>query len=427
MSAEENKCRARSAERGEKLADEARERENCRQDAGATFKSAIQLVHLIGSMRVGGAEGQLVEIIKRLPRERFEQSLVLLHGEGALIGRARGEVREVVDVGSARRYGRLDPRRWLAPLGMLWRTWRYLRSRRPDILHAQLSYANMVGVLAGRLAGVPVILASQRQLSNYKQAQPVLRWVENAILRRATAMLVNSEAVRRDLVQRDGIAAEKIHRIYNGVVLGRFEPVSPEERGRVRRELGLAEGDLVLIVVANLHPYKGHDDLLRAMARLRGRFPNLRAILPGRDQGMGAKLMELARELGVEEAVHFLGERHDVPALLAAADIAVHPSREEGFSNSILEAMAAGRPLVATRVGGNVEQVGEGENGLLVAPQAPEELAAALEKLLGECELRRRMGEASRARIEREFSMERTVRDTQELYETLAGQTRRSV
>lgn len=369
----------------------------------------------------------MVEIIKRLSKERFKQSLVLLHGEGALIERVRESGFEVLDVGAARRYGRLDPRRWLGPLGMIWRTFRYLRARRPQILHAQLSYANMVGVLAARLAGVPVILASQRQLSNYKQKKPLLRWVENGLNRWATAMLVNSEAVRRDLVQRDGLDPARIHRIYNGVVLERFEAAGAEEIARVRGELGLAQGDLVLIVVANLHPYKGHDDLLRAMARLMGKFPNLRALLPGRDQGMDERLRDLARELGLTEAVRFLGERRDVPALLAAADIAVHPSREEGFSNSILEAMAAGRPLVVTRVGGNVEQVAEGENGLLVPPQDAEALAGALETLLGDEGLRRRMGEASRARIEREFSIERTVRDTRELYEALAAKIEKNL
>jgi glycosyltransferase involved in cell wall biosynthesis len=134
---------------------------------------------------------------------------------------------------------------------------------------------------------------------------------------------------------------------------------------------------------------------------------------------MGTHLRALARELGLDPVVQFLGERRDVPALLAASDIAVHPSHEEGFSNSILEAMTAGLPLVVTAVGGNVEQVIENENGFLFPPRDAAALAAALEKLLADPALRRRMGEASRRRIETEFSIERTVAGTIAFYERL--------
>lgn len=381
-----------------------------------TSQSKIRIVHCIGSMRVGGAEGQLAELICRLPRERFEQSLVLLRGEGPLIEKVKAAGCPVIDLNYERKFNPLSPA-WHWAIGQaLGRYLRHLRDRRPHILHAQLYWANILSALAGSLARVPAVVTARRQLSVHKQGRPLMQKLENWANRHTDAVLVNSDAVRRDTLEHEQIDPAKVHRIHNGVVLERFETPDP---GPLRRELGLEPGQVVIMAVANLHRYKGHDDLLRALARLRPAYPNLRAVFPGRDQGMGETLRALTAELGLDGVVQFLGERRDIPALLAVADIVVHPSHEEGFSNSILEAMTAGRPLVVSDVGGCPEQVRDGVNGFVVPPRSPEALAEALGRLLGDAELRRTMGAASRRRIEEEFSMERTVREYIEFYETL--------
>lgn len=378
----------------------------------------IRLVHCIGTMRLGGAEKQLAELICRLPRERFEQSLVLVQGGGPLIERVKQAGCEVITLDYNQKFSKFDPRCYGAMGYALGQFVRHLRQRRPHILHAQLYWANILSVLAGQMARVPVILTSRLQLSHYKEGRPLLQKIENAANRWTTAIFANSEAVRQDAMKYEKVAPEKIKIIYNGVVLDDFEQPDPEP---LRREFAVQPGELVLTAVANLHPYKGHDDLLRAVAMLRPKYPHLRAILPGRDQGMRARLEALIKELKLESAAQLIGERKDVPRLLALADVVIHPSHEEGFSNSILEAMAAGRPLVVTAVGGNPEAVLEGENGFVVPPRSPEALAEAIEKLVSDAELRERMGKASRRRIETEFSMDRMIERFTAWYEELAA------
>lgn len=390
----------------------------------------IRLVHCIGTMRVGGAEKQLAELIRRLPRDRFEQSLVLLQGGGPLIESVREAGCEVIELGYRMKYRVYDPRCYLAMARALGRFWLHLRgwdrrgeagaSRRADILHAQLYWANVLSVVAGRLARVPVVLTSRLQLSDYKFGRPMLQRIEDAANLATTAVFANSEAVRRDALAHERIDERKLRLIYNGVALENFRPI---DASATRREFGIEPEDVAVVAVANLHPYKGHEDLLRALASLRvrgGAFSRLRAVLPGRDQGARGRLEALVAELGLEDAVRLPGEREDVPAILQMADIVVHPSHQEGFSNAILEAMTAGRPVVATAVGGNPEAVVEGETGFLVPARDPEALAAAIGRLAEDRELRGRMGAAGRARIELEFSMDRMIERFVAWYEELA-------
>ena len=367
-------------------------------------------------MRFGGAEKQLCELICRLPRERFEQSLVLLQGGGPLLGRVRDAGCEVIELNYQARYSKFDPRCY-AVLGVaLGRYIRHLVHRRPHILHAQLYWANILSVLAGQIARVPVILTSRLQLSHYKEGKPLLQKIENVSNRWTTALFANSEAVRRDVLAHEVVDPAKIKVIYNGVVLEDFNAPDPEP---LREEFKIQPGQLVLLAVANLHPYKGHDDLLDAVAQLIPKYPNLRVLLPGRDQGMRRRLEEMIRELKLEGVVQLLGERGDIPRLLALADIVIHPSHEEGFSNSILEGMTAGKPLVVTNVGGNPEAVRDRVNGFVVPARDPAALAGALEKLVSDPALRERMGLASRRRIEEEFSMDKMIERFSDWYETL--------
>ncbi len=376
------------------------------------------MVHCIGTLRLGGAEKQLAELIRRLPPDRFEQSLVLLQGGGPLLEDVRAAGCEVIELGWNQRFRKWNPRCWLALARVLGRYVRFLRRRRPRILHAQLYWANNLSVLAGRLARVPVIVTSRLQLSHYKRGRPLLQWIENLANRYTTAVFANSEAVKADALAHERLNPEIVRIIYNGVLLEAFERPDPAP---LRRELGIEPGRVVVVAVANLHPYKGHDDLLRAAARLAPRRPELLLLLPGRDQGMRAELERLIDELKLGGQVRLLGERSDIPALLALAEIVVHPSHEEGFSNAILEAMAAGRPVIVSNVGGNPEAVIDGETGLLFPARDAAALAEALERLLADRALRQRLGAAARRRVQTEFSMDRLVADFARWYEELAG------
>jgi len=386
--------------------------------SGAHGSRRIRIVHCITEMTIGGAEVQLAELICRLPPERFEQLLVLVKGGGPLLESVRAAGCRVAELGYGLPGGDLARGGRLALGKAVARYRRDLRAFRPDIVHAQLFWSNILSVAAGRLAGVRAIVTSRLALSCQDREPRWMRYAQDLANVFTTAVFANSEAVRRDILAHERLRPEAITVIPNGVALERFHSGSAEP---VRRELGLAQGEVALVTVANLHPVKGHEDLLRALAMLRPRHPGVRLLLAGRDRGSRPRIEALLGELDIGSQVQLLGERDDVPRLLAAADIVVHPSHEEGFANAVLEGMAAGRPLVATAVGGTPEAVRDGMEGLLVPAHAPAALAAAIDRLVSDPELRRRMGESGRLRIESEFSMARMIDRFAAWYETLAG------
>jgi glycosyltransferase involved in cell wall biosynthesis len=189
------------------------------------------------------------------------------------------------------------------------------------------------------------------------------------------------------VVSRDGISPEKLVLISNGLDTGRFSE-SECTRDIVHKNLGLNSGNQGIVTVGNLIPYKGHADLIKALPAILKKRSNVRLFLVGEDRGIQAELEHLASSLGVWDRVHFLGRRDDVPSLLMAMDLYVMASHEEGSSNALLEAMAAGLPIVATDVGGNREALDDGNAGLLVPPRDPQALASAIERLLDDAVLR---------------------------------------
>ncbi|MBK8523307.1 MAG: glycosyltransferase [Betaproteobacteria bacterium] len=184
------------------------------------------------------------------------------------------------------------------------------------------------------------------------------------------ALLGNSQAVVQDLL--DEGAPSGVRLIYNGIDVGRFATGSARRGQTLRAELGFSDDRVVLTCVANLFPYKGHADLLAALALLGAEFSERSTLLlVGRDAGARAALEAQLVQLGLTERVRFLGERGDVPDLLAASDIGVLASHEEGFSNAVIEGMAAGLPMVVSDVGGNAEAVIDGECGHVVPARDP--------------------------------------------------------
>ncbi len=291
---------------------------------------------------------------------------------------------------------------------------RNISNIQPDVLHCFLPEPYLIGALASIGKRKLKKIMSRRSLATYQSKYPLLAVAERITHRRMTALLANSEAVAEELLKESG-QKSKIAIIHSGVDLP--ETVTIEARADCRARLGIAEHELVIVLVANLISYKGHSDLIKALAGIRLHLgASWRLLLIGRDQGIGPALRREAEALQIASHVVWLGEVPNPQDVLPAADIGVLPSHEEGFSNSLLEKMAFGLPVIATKVGGNTDAVVDEESGLLIEAQAPSELGKAILRLQRDPELRHRLGKAARTRVKEKFSIQMCARRYLNLY-----------
>lgn len=299
----------------------------------------------------------------------------------------------------------------------------YLRAREIDVVQTHDFYTNVFGVTGALLAGVPARVASKRETGGMRtRAQ---RLVERQVFRLASAVLVNSEAVGQRL-REEGFAASKLVTVYNGLDARRVSVPAGWSRAEALAALGLPADESLRFVsiVANLrHEVKDIPTFLRAAARVSAEAPGAAFVVAG-EGPLEEPLRALAAELGIADRVHFVGRCARVADLLAASDVCVLSSKAEGFSNSILEYMAAARPVVATDVGGAREAIIEGETGHLVAPGDDESLAARVVSLLEDPARARAMGEAGRRAVELKFSCAAQLENTLRLYERLLARSR---
>jgi glycosyltransferase involved in cell wall biosynthesis len=360
--------------------------------------TVARVLYVINDLQRAGAETQLVRLAGALPRNRWEPRIVLLKERNDFAD----ELRAVgIPVTALHRRGAAD-------IGV-WRRLRdHIAAQAPDIVHSFLFLPSVLAVPAARDAGVPVVVVSQRCSYDATVGQP---W--RAIARRvhgyADRVIVNSRAALRE-EEAAGLPPERLLYIPNGITAGADLPAD-------REALGLATGPLA-VCVAQLAVEKGHRDLIAAWAGVRQHVPAATLALVG-DGPLRPALEAAARDAGLTDSIRFLGHRPDARRLLAGADVAVLASITEGMPNALLEAMAAGRAVVATRVGGIPDVVVDGETGRLVPPRQPIALAKALAEVLTDAAQRARFGEAGRARVERQFSMPTVARAFAETYETL--------
>jgi glycosyltransferase involved in cell wall biosynthesis len=373
------------------------------------------VVFSIDTMSVGGTEMNAVRTAERLDRDRFRLTVVTLRGDGPLADRYAQLGIPVVRFPIYNLYGWDTVRQGR-------RLARFLRDERVSVVHCHDQYSNVFSTLSARAAGVPVVIASKRWLHS-----PARYRISNGIgFRAATRVLANSDAVASSLRSEDFLGERRIVVVPNFVDEQAFDRATPMQLDTWRRELNLEPDALVVGIVASLLPIKDHASLLRAIGMLAPRWPNLRLVIVG--QGPEREALEaLATEIGIGAIVRFAGLRPQVPSFHYLFDVSVLCSVSEGFPNSLVEAMAAERPIVATDVGGVRDAVRDGETGLLVPPGSPTELANAIESLLGDPALRQAMGMAG-SRIARErFHARVVIASLQDLYDRLLLNSRQSV
>jgi len=377
-----------------------------------------KIVYLIGSLEViGGAERQLVETAARLDRTKFDARIYAISEDGRLRDAAE-------KTGIVVRAYQTNCRGVFGYLKKFWALCLYLRQERPDIVHCFMFTPSLYGGFASRLMGrrTPLLITSRRSLGLFKDGNVLYQFLENVVNLFTDRVIVNSRAVLRDVLQRESIAAEKIEVIYNGIDTQHYRPSTDQDAQifEIKARFGIPATAPVIGMIANLYRYKGHQEFVLALAEVMQRFPDARAICVGEDrEGLLPTLQELCHTHGIGQHVVFAGFSFEIPVMLSMMDIVVLASHEEGFSNVILEAMAAGKPVVATSVGGNPEAVLDGETGRLVPAKNSRALAAAMQELLQSHEQRLACGRNGRQRVEEYFSMEQMISQTEQLYESL--------
>lgn len=356
---------------------------------------------VIDELDIGGTEQQILELVRSLPRERYVPIVCCFrHGRKAEEIQALGV--RVVHL----------PKRSRVDLRLVLALFRLMRAERIDIVHTFLIGANLWGRLAAVLAGVPTIVASERNVDIWEE--PMKRHLGRLLARVTQRIVANAEAVRCYLVSR-GLDPRRVVTIRNGVDAERFE--TSLDVAALRRSLGVTPDDVLAAVVARLEPQKGHDTVIEAAAALKERWPQLRFLFVG-GGSREAELPALVDRRGLRDRILFTGFRTDSADIMRAADLSVLVSTKEGLSNTLLESLAAGRPVIASRVGGNPEVVSR-DVGFLVPPRDPQALAEALSAALTDPAAVARMGAAGRELVRRDFSVQRMVAETAALYDVL--------
>jgi glycosyltransferase involved in cell wall biosynthesis len=296
---------------------------------------------------------------------------------------------------------------------------RLFRTERTDVVHSHDAYTSVYGTFCARVAGVRGVIASRRSWHSPHLQGRILR-ANRVAYRFAHRVVGNSPSVSRLVETEGGVSASRIVTIPNFLDEEAFEPIPGPMRRHMLEELGVPEGAFVVGIVARLSPVKDHATLIRAIAALRDRIPTVHCVLVG-DGPERASIEALASGLGIRDVVHLAGERIQPPNLHGLFDVSVLCSTTEAFPNSVLEAMAAARPVVATDVGGTPDAVHEGTTGLLVRPSDPSRLADAIFRLYEEPALRAGLGNAAQEAARAGYGAEAVIRQVEALYTRLAG------
>ena len=370
------------------------------------------VLYFIYGLGEGGAEHQMLQLAKRMKESGdYRVHIACLLRSGDLLDEAEQLVgEEVRGFPITSFYNR-------TMLVQLRRFASYLRENEIEIIHTQDFYSNIFGMIGATLAGVPARIAFKGETEFSRS--PRQRFVERCAFRLAHAVIANAEAVRNQMI-REGVAAKKLVTIYNGIDLQRVTP-SEGQREKVLASFGLPceSPRRFVTIVANIqHAVKDHPMFLRAAQRVRAAIPDAAFVIAGKGQ-LKDSLQAYAAELGLTEDVFFIGRCDRVGDLLGISDVGVLSSQAEGFSNSILEYMAAALPVVATDVGGAREVIIDGETGYLVPSGDDVEMGEHIISLLREPERARLMGQRGRAIVTEKFSWEAQVSILRPFYEQL--------
>ncbi|MBO0858279.1 MAG: glycosyltransferase [Chloracidobacterium sp.] len=376
-----------------------------------------RILHLITSFEVGGTERQAVELLKRIDRRRFDLSLAALRLEGPLYQEVEAIFPRAPQFPLTSFYNANAAKQW-----MRLRAW--MISERVEILHAHDFYAGLFGAAAAIGAGVRVIACQRHIRLSDRRAH---EWGARLTRRLAHRVLVNSEAIRDCILAGGHIAPEKIIVIHNGLSaaaerVALDNDVRAKQRAALLREFNLEDGAKLIGFVARLQPVKGHRFFIEAACRVVAVEPKAHFLLVG-DGALRPEIEQQAARLGVSDHVHLLGARDDAVSIAAGFDVAASASLSEGLPNAVMEAMAAGAPVVATAVGGTAELVIDGVTGFLVPPANAGQLSRRILDTLQNPGRSAQMAAQGRLRALSRFGIRRMVESVEHLYDEISLST----
>jgi glycosyltransferase involved in cell wall biosynthesis len=381
---------------------------------------------LLTSFIYGGTERQATELLKRIDLDRFDVRLASLKSEGTLYAQIADRFPDAPVFRLTSFYNANACRQYLRLRDLLIR-------EQIDLVHAHDFYSGMLGVIAGRLAGVRV-LVSQRHLR--LSDRRIHEWGQRFINRAAYKVLVNSEAIKEHILATSGVPEEKIVVVRNGLITseeeaagcnlnGPRQPTAAEclcsPREEICREFGLSSEAKLVGMVGRMEPVKGHRYFVEAAAQVAREHPNAHFLLVG-DGQLQKDIRQQAANLGIADRLHLLGYRKDAARIVTAFDLSVLASLHEGLPNTVLEAMAAGVPVVATAVGGTKELITEGETGYLAPPADADTLAQRISWALAHEEERTRFAASARQAVRSNYGMSRMVSEMERLYDQLVAE-----
>ena len=367
--------------------------------------SKLTSAHLVTSLEVGGAQHNMLLGLPRLDQNRYQHVLISIMDRMQMAQQFRSAGIELHSLGLSRK----------SDLAVALRLRSLLKRLRPDILHTYLIHGNVLGRIVGRLVGVPTIIGSELTIG---QAGPVGRLATKLTNPLTDAVEVNSETGGRAIAADLGVPSEKIEVILPGLDLQAFG--GSDRRSAIRSEIGVLASDQLVLYVGRLQPVKGVEYGIRAFAKALSMNSNLHLALAGEGE-QRAELVNLVTELNIQEKVSFLGARRDLPDVLSAADSVLMPSLTEGFPRVAIEAMAAAKPVIATRVGGVPEAVVHNETGILVESRDVDAMTNAIIETSRDTERQAAFGRKARARVEQLYSAESYVTRLDEMYQRRAN------
>lgn len=347
----------------------------------------------------------LFELVKRIDRSKFTPEIGCLKGKGVLGKRLEA-------LGIKVKYFQVE-RFW--NIIKLFKIISFLRKEKFDILHSYLFHANIIGRICGKLAGIPIIISSIRVCEKRRSHL----WLDRITNRMVNLEICVSKEVKNFTIEKAGISEHKLEVAENGITDIFFDAVTSckNKKEEIKGKLGL-DNSLIVGTIARSSEQKGIEYLLHAVKRIIKQFPDITFIIAGEGLWM-KKLGDLSIGLGISDKVKFLGFTDDIPEILSVMDIFVLPSLWEGMPNVVLEAMAAGKPVIATDTGGSKDIIDSNINGVLVEPGNSEALAEAILKLLGNPEQRQRLGESARETVKERFPIDKMVSKTEQIYTRL--------